>query len=158
MSGTLEASDNHAKNVMPENSRQIFQSDLNITAADSSETAVFRLPSESGKPRHCLPATKGDWGRLLHQRVSTVTGEARHQRDLVIHRAVMSATIGERHASACRYKNEVPDGSRRSPHAFLAAWRIVASCDRVCKLRWAKKRHTCVTLMAGMPSCRSQRT
>ncbi len=29
-------------------------------------------------------------------------------------RAVMSETIGERHASACRYKNEVPEGSRRS--------------------------------------------
>ena len=29
-------------------------------------------------------------------------------------RAVMSDTIGERHASACRYKNEVPEGSRRS--------------------------------------------
>ena len=28
--------------------------------------------------------------------------------------AVMSETIGERHASACRYKNEVPEGSRRS--------------------------------------------
>jgi hypothetical protein len=29
-------------------------------------------------------------------------------------RAVVSATIGERHASACRYKNEVPAGSRRN--------------------------------------------
>ena len=28
--------------------------------------------------------------------------------------AVMSVRIGERHASACRYKNEVPEGSRRS--------------------------------------------
>ena len=26
----------------------------------------------------------------------------------------MSDTIGERHASACRYKNEIPEGSRRS--------------------------------------------
>ena len=33
---------------------------------------------------------------------------------VVILRAVMSETIGERHASACRYKNEIPEGSRRS--------------------------------------------
>ena len=26
--------------------------------------------------------------------------------------AVMSERIGERHASACRYKNEIPEGSR----------------------------------------------
>lgn len=32
--------------------------------------------------------------------------------DLV--RAVMSARIGERHASACRYKGDVPEGLRRS--------------------------------------------
>ena len=29
-------------------------------------------------------------------------------------RAVMRETIGERHASACRYNNEVPEGLRRS--------------------------------------------
>jgi len=33
---------------------------------------------------------------------------------LIILRAVMSERIGERHASACRYKNEVPEGSRHS--------------------------------------------
>ena len=33
---------------------------------------------------------------------------------VVILRVVMDETIGERHASACRYKNEVPEGSRRS--------------------------------------------
>jgi len=32
----------------------------------------------------------------------------------IILRAVMSERIGERHASACRYKNEIPEGSRRS--------------------------------------------
>ena len=32
----------------------------------------------------------------------------------VRNRAVMNETIGERHASACRYKNKVPEGSRRS--------------------------------------------
>ena len=30
-------------------------------------------------------------------------------------------TFGERHASACRYKNEVPEGSRRSRDSFLVA-------------------------------------
>ena len=33
---------------------------------------------------------------------------------LIILHAVMIERIGERHASACRYKNEVPEGSRRS--------------------------------------------
>ncbi len=33
--------------------------------------------------------------------------------DLML-RAVMSERIGERHASACRYEDEVPEGSRHS--------------------------------------------
>ena len=36
----------------------------------------------------------------------------------------MRATTAERHASACRYNNEVPFGSRRSPDSFLAAWSL----------------------------------
>ena len=35
--------------------------------------------------------------------------------EFTVLRAVMSEKISERHASACRYKNEVPLGSRRSP-------------------------------------------
>jgi len=35
---------------------------------------------------------------------------------LPIVQAVKSDRIGERHASACRYKNEVPEGLRRSAH------------------------------------------
>ena len=34
---------------------------------------------------------------------------------------MLKERIGERHASACRYKNDVPEGSRRSPDSFLPA-------------------------------------
>ena len=41
----------------------------------------------------------------------------------------MSERIGERHASACRYKNEVPEGSRRSARQKLFHW-FTRSCDK----------------------------
>lgn len=36
----------------------------------------------------------------------------------VILHAVMLERIGERHASACRYKNEIPEGSRHRTHCW----------------------------------------
>ena len=56
-----------------------------------------------------------DWGvlalHLLHQRHEAVGVESG---TVEVGPQVKSETIGERHASACRYKNEVPEGSRRS--------------------------------------------
>ena len=45
-------------------------------------------------------------------RIRKAPQHARHGDRRFSLRAIMSEKIGERHASACRYKNEVPEGSR----------------------------------------------
>ena len=72
---------------------------------------------------------------------------------VLILRAVMSETIGERHASACRYKNEVPEGSRRSarrthfqPRGVLGGNQLKISCS-TCPWTSVRRR--------SMPSCRT---
>ena len=44
----------------------------------------------------------------------SINSISRFDDPVIILLAVTRETIGERHASACRYKNEVPEGLRRS--------------------------------------------
>ena len=58
--------------------------------------------------------------RMQRQRWFPATPSPAAQGQTIKPHAVVSERIGERHASACRYKKEVPEGSSRSPDSFLA--------------------------------------
>ncbi len=79
----------------------------------------------SWDPGSCMGRCRGECGSLLNDYRGTIAFESTafhcHATDMNVHPAdddtrhtAMSERIGERHASACRYENEIPEGSRSS--------------------------------------------
>ncbi len=58
----------------------------------------------------------------------SIEGAVTVERDVATLHAVMIERIGERHASACRYKNDVPEGSRHSARLTHFLTREVQVC------------------------------
>ena len=78
-----------------------------------------RLGRSLALPRIILPCATTeirDCTRSIEESMydATDAGKSTKLRRVVILRPVMIERIGERHASACRYKKDVPEGSRRS--------------------------------------------
>ena len=86
-------------------SRMSARFNVTRSSSDSQTYPPFavQVDSETSKDRDQF-----HWSR------SFAFGSMPVGRSTILLHAVVNERIGERHASACRYKNEVPDGSRRS--------------------------------------------